>query len=87
MTEVINDFGIQQILEKLGIEEVNNGASTGGRWFNTRGEKITSYSPVDSTIIATVNSATEADYEAIVLKAQEAFEEWRTWPAPKITSH
>lgn len=83
MTEVINDFGIQQILEKLGIEEVNNGASTGGRWFNTRGERITSYSPVDSTIIATVNSATEADYEAIVLKAQEAFEEWRTWPAPK----
>ena len=83
MSQVINDFQVRQILEELGIEDVNNGASTGGRWFNTRGEKITSYSPVDGAVIATVDSATEADYEAIVLKAQEAFEEWRTWPAPK----
>ncbi|HNR85157.1 MAG TPA: aldehyde dehydrogenase family protein [Taishania sp.] len=83
MSEVINDFGIQQILEELGIEAVNNGASTGGRWFNTRGEKIASYSPVDNSLISTVDSATEVDYEAIVLKAQEAFEEWRMWPAPK----
>ncbi|MCO5261117.1 MAG: aldehyde dehydrogenase family protein [Crocinitomicaceae bacterium] len=83
MSEVINDFGIQKILDELGIEEINNGASTGGRWFNTRGEKIASYSPVDNTLIATVDAATEVDYEAVVLKAQEAFETWRTWPAPK----
>ncbi|MBC9810968.1 aldehyde dehydrogenase family protein [Crocinitomicaceae bacterium CZZ-1] len=83
MSQVINNFEVRQILEELGIEDVNNGASTGGRWFNTRGEKITSYSPVDGAVIATVDSATEADYEALVLKAQEAFNEWRTWPAPK----
>jgi hypothetical protein len=73
MSQVINDFDVRQILEELGIEDVNNGASTGGRWFNTRGEKITSYSPVDGAVIAAVDSATEADYEAVVLKAQEAF--------------
>lgn len=83
MSEVINDFGIAKILEKLGIEEENNGASTGGRWFNTRGEIITSISPVDGKVISKVHSASEADYEAIVLNAEEAFKEWRTWPAPK----
>jgi len=83
MSQAINEFDVRAILTELGIEDVNNGASTGGRWFNTRGEKITSYSPADGAIIAAVDSATEADYEAVVLKAQEAYAEWRTWPAPK----
>jgi aldehyde dehydrogenase (NAD+) len=74
---------IQQILEKLGIESINNGASAGGEWFNTKGEKIDSYSPVDGKLIASVNSASEADYEAVILKAQEAFAQWRMIPAPK----
>jgi aldehyde dehydrogenase (NAD+) len=74
---------IQQILETLGIESINNGASAGGKWFNTNGEKIDSYSPVDGKLIASVNSASEADYEAVILKAQEAFAEWRMIPAPK----
>ena len=74
---------IQEILSSLGIEEINNGASTGGKWFKTRGERINSYSPVDGKLIASVNSATEADYEAVILKAQEAYLQWRTIPAPK----
>ena len=77
------DLGIQEILSQLGIEETNNGASTGGKWFRTRGERIDSISPVDGKLIASVNSATEADYEAVVLKAQEAFKAWRMVPAPK----
>lgn len=83
MAEVLMDLGIEEILTRLGIEENNNGASTGGHWFNTRGELISSVSPVDGKVIATVNAATEADYEAIILKAQEAFKVWRNWPAPK----
>lgn len=77
------DLGIHSILEQLGIEELNNGASTGGKWFKTRGVKIDSISPVDGKVIASVNAATEADYEAVILKAQEAFKEWRMIPAPK----
>jgi aldehyde dehydrogenase (NAD+) len=83
MAEVMQDLGIQEILTQFGIEEVNNGASMGSKWFKTRGERIDSYSPVDGKLIASVNSATEADYEAAVLKAQEAFKIWRTVPAPK----
>jgi len=83
MSAVVNETDIFQILEQLGIETENNGASTGGKWFKTRGERIDSISPVDGKLIASVNSATEADYEAVVLKAQEAFAQWRLIPAPK----
>ncbi len=83
MAEVMQDLGIQEILTQFGIEEVNNGASLGSKWLKTRGERIDSYSPVDGKLIASVNSATEADYEAAVLKAQEAFKVWRTVPSPK----
>ena len=83
MAEVMNDLGIQEILAQFGIDEVNNGASMGSKWFKTRGERIDSISPVDGKLIASVNSATEADYEAVILKAQEAYKVWRTIPAPK----
>ena len=83
MAEVMQDLGIQEILTRFGIEEVNSGASMGAKWLKTRGEKIDSISPVDGSLIASVNSATEVDYEAVVLKAQEAYKVWRTVPAPK----
>jgi aldehyde dehydrogenase (NAD+) len=83
MAEVLSGAAIREILAQFGIEDENNGASTGGHWFRTRGEKINSYSPVDGELIASVNAATEADYEAVILKAQEAFKEWRMVPAPK----
>lgn len=74
---------IKSILQQLGVKELNSGASTGAYWFNTRGTKIESYSPVDGKLIGTVHSASETDYEATVMKAQEAFVEWRLVPAPK----
>jgi len=82
MAETMTDVGIAEVLKQFKIEENNNGASTGGHWFNTRGEVIASVSPVDGATIATVNAATEADYEAVVMKAQEGFKEWRKWTAP-----
>ena len=47
------------------------------------GPTITSYSPVDGKIIATLSSATADDYERAVQASHEAFLEWRTVPAPK----
>ena len=83
MAEILNDTEITEILQQLGIEEINNGASTGGHWFKTRGERIDSVSPADGKLIASVNAASEVDYEAIVLKAQEAFKKWQMVPAPR----
>lgn len=83
MSVAVAKSEIQEVLNQLGVEELNQGASTGANWFNTGGELIESYSPVDGALIAAVKSATIADYEAAVLKGQEAFKTWRTVPAPK----
>lgn len=50
---------------------------------NTNGATIDSISPVDGKLIASVQSATAADYNALIEKAQSAFVEWRKIPAPK----
>lgn len=70
-------------LRKLKIESVNNGVSTGNTWIESAGTIIESHSPVDGKLIASVRSSDKNNYEAVVEKAQEAFLEWRTWPAPK----
>jgi len=74
---------IQSVLRDLGIEQENRGAAVGTHWFNTRGETIESYSPVDGKLIASVTAATSAEYEASIVKAQEAYKAWRMVPAPR----
>ncbi|NOQ70894.1 MAG: aldehyde dehydrogenase family protein [Crocinitomix sp.] len=83
MSIVAVETEIKAVLDQLGVKEMNSGAATGSHWFNTRGEQIDSYSPVDGKLIASVKSATEAEYEAAILKGQEAFKDWRKVPAPK----
>ena len=70
-------------LKTLKIEKLNDGVSTGLKWIKSRGERLDSYSPVDGKLIASVNATDAKSYEAVIKKAQEAFLEWRTWPAPK----
>jgi len=82
MMDTAVDFGMAEALETLGIKDVNSGAAAGSHWFATRGANIDSMSPVDGTLIGTVKSATEAEYEACILKGQEAYKEWRKVPAP-----
>ncbi|HKH63554.1 MAG TPA: aldehyde dehydrogenase family protein [Flavitalea sp.] len=70
-------------LKKLNIKELNDGVSTGRSWISCGGEIIESYSPVDGKLIARVRASDQNNYETVVEKAQEAFVEWRLWPAPK----
>lgn len=74
---------IRGFLSELGIEQVNNGATSGTIWHTTKGKPISSYSPADGQLIATINQATWDDYEVIMGRATEAFREWRMVPAPK----
>ncbi|PSL20325.1 L-piperidine-6-carboxylate dehydrogenase [Chitinophaga ginsengisoli] len=74
---------IQDILQQLHISNVNSGVSTGNIWLDAKGETIQASSPVDGKDIATVKGASRADYDAVIKKAQEAFKEWRLWPAPR----
>jgi aldehyde dehydrogenase (NAD+) len=70
-------------LKILKVEANNAGVSTGQQWINSKGEVISSYSPVDGKLIGSVVSADNASYEAVVKKAEEAFKQWRLVPAPK----
>lgn len=70
-------------IEKLRISSVNQGISTGQFWIGSSGQITPSYSPVDGALIANVYLADDAGYETVVKKANEAFSEWRNWPAPK----
>ncbi len=74
---------MQAILKELGINASNQGVSTGLNWVKSKGAKITSSSPVDGQVIATIAGADRSSYDAVVEKAAAAFQEWRQWPAPK----
>jgi aldehyde dehydrogenase (NAD+) len=79
----MNQFGIQEALEALGVKDVNQGTSTGATWLGDTSELIESYSPVDGKLIGKVAVSTAEDYETAVASAQEAYKVWRTMPAPK----
>jgi aldehyde dehydrogenase (NAD+) len=74
---------MQNFLKELKISELNKGVSTGTKWISASGEKIKSSSPVDGKLIATVNACDKRSFDLVVETAQNAFLEWRAWPAPK----
>ena len=82
MTTVANAFGIESALEKLGVNEINKGTSTGSNWFS-EGDMISSYSPVDGKLIGKVTTTSREDYDRVIDTAQAAYREWRKVPAPQ----
>ncbi|HRP60997.1 MAG TPA: aldehyde dehydrogenase family protein, partial [Vicingus sp.] len=81
-TLTANTFGIQEALKALGLKEVNEGTSTGSKFFGS-GETISSYSPTDGKLIGKVTTTTKEDYEKVMQVATEAFKAFRAIPAPK----
>jgi aldehyde dehydrogenase (NAD+) len=77
------EFNIQELLERLGIQDINSGVTTGTEWLDTDGALTSSVSPIDGNEIANVKNATLDDYEKVIAKAQDAFNVWREIPAPK----
>jgi len=72
-----------EFLKKLKVASANPGVSTGTQWIKSKGEIISSYSPVDGKLIGTVTSTDRKAYDQVVKTANKAFLEWRLWPAPK----
>lgn len=72
-------------LTTLNLSEKNSGASTGSHWWtNTRDAgEIISYNPATGEAIASVFCASIQDYETIMQESLQAFQSWRTVPAPK----
>jgi aldehyde dehydrogenase (NAD+) len=74
---------MRKILQALGIDDSNSGAWDGGPLVGCEGPRLESFSPGDGARLGAVTQAGEAQYEALVGTAQEAFERWRMLPAPK----
>jgi len=71
-------------LKTLGIEGTNLGTSTGQKFLgDSDGEKISSHTPIDGSKIGDTTVTTREEYDQVVVKAQEAFKEWRMVPAPE----
>jgi aldehyde dehydrogenase (NAD+) len=81
-TLVEDKYGIEEMLNVLGIKEENFGSSTGTKFFGD-GELISSFSPVDGKLIGKVHTTTPEEYEKIIQKSVDAFKKWRNVPAPK----
>ncbi len=73
----------KELLSRLGIGKDIYGLSTGLRYWEGSGDSLDISSPVDGKKIGRVNCGNGADYDTVVERAQEAFAEWRMWPAPK----
>jgi aldehyde dehydrogenase (NAD+) len=82
MTTIANQFGMQEALQKLGIQAENQGTSTGNQWFSN-GALIESYSPVDGQLIGKVATTSAADFEKVMEAATSAFKTFRAMPAPQ----
>jgi len=73
------------LFKALGLASSNSGTYLGrGEWSNATGAGVLkSINPSTNEVIAEVEATSEADYENIVGRAQEAFKVWRTTPAPR----
>ncbi len=83
MKNICPTCDIQPALKRLGIKDINYGASTGSQWLETNGELLHSTASCDGQHIASVRQGTWDDYQQIMDQAQEAFKTWRMIPAPQ----
>jgi aldehyde dehydrogenase (NAD+) len=78
---VATETSTTDLLSALGLSRDNPGAFD-GEWIDTQGPALESVNPTTGEVIASIRTATAEDYERVVTTAVEAFEAWRTWPAP-----
>ena len=73
------------LLQSLGLSATNSGTYLGqGRWSEATGAGVLHpTNPTTGEVIAEVQATSEAEYEAVIARAQAVFQEWRTVPAPR----
>lgn len=70
------------LLARLDLTNDNSGVFA-GTWLPASGRRIESINPATGEPIAAVTLASPEDYDRAAAAAVEAFETWRTWPAPQ----
>ncbi|HVI59740.1 MAG TPA: aldehyde dehydrogenase family protein [Luteimonas sp.] len=73
------------VLTALGLSGNESGTYLGnGAWSKTTDAGVLEpVNPTDGEVLAKVQASSQADYDAIVERAQAAFKVWRTTPAPR----
>lgn len=72
----------REISAELGITNWDVAVSTGQQHKKGSGQALQVHSPVDGSLLATLHTISQKDYEEIATEAQKAFQHWRTVPAP-----
>jgi aldehyde dehydrogenase (NAD+) len=72
-----------EFLSSLGINGTQEGAYNGLWLTTTSGETLTVRTPIDDSVIGEVRLANVADYERVVEATADAYQSWRTVPAPQ----
>ncbi len=73
----------EDVLERLGLREVNSGVAA-GKWFDRPGgNEIASINPATGEPIARVRMGSADDYDRVAEISVDAFRRWRSIPPPK----
>ncbi|PYI91498.1 MAG: aldehyde dehydrogenase family protein, partial [Verrucomicrobia bacterium] len=75
-----NHMDTTALFSFLGITDENPGVFS-GEWLGS-GPVIEKFSPIDGKLLAHVRTATDAEYDKTITRAQKAFEKWRVTPGP-----
>ncbi|MDG1881819.1 MAG: aldehyde dehydrogenase family protein, partial [Schleiferiaceae bacterium] len=73
---------LKEALNSLSIKNKNAGTWIGSSSLFSD-SIISSFSPVNGSIIGTVTTTTDSQYEDAIISAHKSFLEWRSTPAPK----
>ena len=74
---------MNEILSRLGLSDINPGTFAGAGSMETESAgRIASINPASNDVIAEVRNTSLDEYETVMTQAREAFEHWRTVPAP-----
>ena len=73
------------VLNALGLQATESGSYLGNdEWSKTSDAGVLEpVNPSDGSVLARVQASSQADYDTIVERAQQAFKVWRTTPAPR----
>ncbi len=72
------------VLTALGLGAHQAGCYLGqDQWAGNGTDLLSPANPTDGSVLATVSTASAADYDTLLTRAQAAFSLWRTTPAPK----
>src|ERR687885_389772 len=76
---------VAEILSAFGLEPgaTISGVAAGGRFLPGAGEGVESLDPTTGELLARVRTPSQAEYDAAVRAAEQAFSTWRQVPAPR----